>query len=299
MPSLEWNHDTWDKTHAWPEAGDEWSSAWGDSDMHWRGALKPRLRGYLPAKRIVEIAPGYGRWTEKLGRECESLIAVDLSPRCIEKCRERFSDRPHMRFYVGDGRSLPMVEDDSADLVFSFDSLVHVERDVMAGYVSEVARVLSKGGVAFLHHSNLGAYPAYFRAFRRAKALLSPSPRETDGFGDGPGGDEARAPAVSASADSPIGRWIRQALWLDSDRSRALSVTAEEIAKMADEVGLARVSQELVNWGTRRTIDCLTVLARREASLADMGIRRNPRFMEEAALLRQVSSLYPLRPERV
>lgn len=51
-----------------------------------------------------------------------------------------------------------MVADSSVDFAFSFDSLVYVEAEVLKGYLTELARVLKPDGVAFLHHSNLGAY---------------------------------------------------------------------------------------------------------------------------------------------
>jgi hypothetical protein len=51
-----------------------------------------------------------------------------------------------------------MVANNSIDLAFSFDSLVHAEQDVMSGYLAELSRVLAAEGVAFLHHSNMGAY---------------------------------------------------------------------------------------------------------------------------------------------
>jgi hypothetical protein len=43
-------------------------------------------------------------------------------------------------------------------LVFSFDSLVHVDFDCIASYAPEIYRVLEPGGRAFVHHSNLGEY---------------------------------------------------------------------------------------------------------------------------------------------
>src|SRR5579859_8081721 len=42
---------------------------------------------------------------------------------------------------MNDGTSLAMIEDGTVDLVFSFDSLVHVEADVMDAYLDEIARV--------------------------------------------------------------------------------------------------------------------------------------------------------------
>jgi SAM-dependent methyltransferase len=85
------------------------------------------------------------------------MTLVDLTPRCIDACRERFAGEQHLRFIVNDGRSLPGIDDRSMDLVFSFDSLVHVEVEVMQGYISELARVLRPEGSAFLHHSNMAA----------------------------------------------------------------------------------------------------------------------------------------------
>lgn len=299
MPSLEWNRRNWDGAHNWSLDGDEWSIAWGDADMQWRGTIAPRLRGHLPADRIVEIGPGYGRWTARLGECCNSLIGVDISERCINRCHARFADRPHMTFHVGNGNSLPMVEDGSADLVFSFDSLVHAELDVLRCYLAELGRVLSDRGTAFLHHSNLGAFPLYFRAVKSAKAALQggsmtdaaePSAEAIDGSSATtvPPRDTPREQGGAA-----IGA-LRRGLWLDSDRSRALSVTADAVVEEARRVGLSRLSQEIINWGTRRTIDCITILGRAEAGFPDRGRRINGRFMEEAAALRRVAALYPL-----
>jgi cyclopropane fatty-acyl-phospholipid synthase-like methyltransferase len=107
---------------------------------------------------LVEIAPGYGRWTHFLREYCDELIGVDLSARCVKACRRRFRWKRSLSFHVTDGKSIAGVDDGTADFVFSFDSLVHVEQDVMDAYLGELARVLDENGVAFLHHSNMAAY---------------------------------------------------------------------------------------------------------------------------------------------
>jgi hypothetical protein len=70
---------------------------------------------------------------------------VDLSASCIEACRQRFADSPHVRYLVNDGTSLAGVADDSIDLAFRFDSLVRAEQDVLAGYLSVLATKLKPG----------------------------------------------------------------------------------------------------------------------------------------------------------
>jgi SAM-dependent methyltransferase len=157
VPSLNENTRRWSDSYEWADAGEEWSRAWGGSEAQWFGAILPRLHAFVPAGTILEIAPGYGRWTRFLRPLCERMVLVDLSERCIEACRDRFGDEDTIEYHVNDGRSLEMVADRSIDLAFSFDSLVHVDADVIKSYVTQLRDKLTDDGVAFLHHSNFAA----------------------------------------------------------------------------------------------------------------------------------------------
>jgi SAM-dependent methyltransferase len=156
MPSPEENlyaHERYD----WSQGGEEWSSPWGGSDYLWWGTIFPRIQNLVPVHSILEIAPGYGRCTAYLKDLCQELTIVDITEKCIAACRERFGAWSHIRYVLNDGRSLAMVPDESVDFVFSWDSLVHAERDVMEGYIRELARVMRPGAFGFIHHSNFGA----------------------------------------------------------------------------------------------------------------------------------------------
>ena len=92
---------------------------------------------------------------------CKTLAAYDVSEECVSYCQNRFKRHVNdgtAEFYLTDGLSLSE-QDDNVDLVFSFDSLVHVERDVMRSYLIHISRCLRPGRFAFLQHSNLGVYP--------------------------------------------------------------------------------------------------------------------------------------------
>lgn len=158
MPLLADNVSMWNVSYDWSQRGDEWSDAWGGPSYQWWVTLQSRIQGYLPARRILEIAPGYGRWTHYLRDMCEELIGVDIADTAIAHCRERFAGDGRLRFEVNDGTSLAVAEDRTIDLVFSFDSLVHAEIDVIGGYLLEFSRVLADDGVAFIHHSNMASY---------------------------------------------------------------------------------------------------------------------------------------------
>jgi 2-polyprenyl-3-methyl-5-hydroxy-6-metoxy-1,4-benzoquinol methylase len=154
VPSIEENR-AWAHSD-WTERGDQWSLRWGSTANMWFGTILPRIHACLPADHILEIAPGHGRCTQFLLRQCRRLSIVDLVPECIEACRRRFADEPHVEYHVNDGLTLPGIADASVDFAFSWDSLVHVEEDVMASYARELARVLKPGALGFVHHSNLG-----------------------------------------------------------------------------------------------------------------------------------------------
>src|SRR5688500_1699608 len=124
MPEVEHNAEVWEAGWDWSQQGDEWSEWWGGTPALWHGALLPRLHPFLPAGTVLEIAPGYGRWSQYLKDRCDRLILVDLAEKCIDGCRRRFADADNIEFHVNDGKSLDMVEDGSIDLAFSFDSLV-------------------------------------------------------------------------------------------------------------------------------------------------------------------------------
>ncbi|MFN3656272.1 MAG: class I SAM-dependent methyltransferase [Pseudolabrys sp.] len=158
MPDLDWNRAMWGSAYAWTALGEEWSHSWGGSEAQWFGTLYPRLHRFLPARRILEIAPGYGRWSKYLIPNCDEFLGIDLAEKCVHGCREIFASATHARFVTNDGQTLTAAPDGSFDFVFSFDSLVHADYDVMASYVPEVLRKLAPGGVAFLHHSNLLAF---------------------------------------------------------------------------------------------------------------------------------------------
>jgi SAM-dependent methyltransferase len=153
MPRLDWNIHQWDGEYNWELKGEEWSTAWGSSEAQWFGSLYPRLHKYLPAKAVLEIAPGFGRWTRFLLNYCDDYTGIDLSDECVNSCKQAFSKVERARFFKNDGLSLGHAQG-QYDLIFSFDSLVHADIEVFDSYIPAILRLLRPNGVAFIHHSN-------------------------------------------------------------------------------------------------------------------------------------------------
>lgn len=262
MPSIAENRETWNAPSSWQAGGDEWSGAWGSSELLWHGTLLPRIQAFVPTGTVLELGPGHGRWTEYLKDLCDRLVLVDLAESCIEACRARFADARNISYHVNDGRSLAMVPDGSVDLVFSFDSLVHAEYDALEAYLAQLAAKLTRDGVGFVHHSNFGSY-------RRAAALARRIPRR---------------PRIVLT---------RYKLVVDVFAWRA-DTTAEGVAEICARHGLACVAQEKIPWQHGRGLsDALSLFTRRGSRWdREPVVVENRAFMKEAAGLAQVGALY-------
>lgn len=154
MPSIEENISAWNDSSVWEkfDLGESWSEWFGGTEIMWYSYLYPRIRNFFENKDILEIAPGTGRITQYLLKSAKSYIGYDLSPYCIDYCKDKFKNNV---FLLNDGLSFPETPNSSIDLVFSWDSLVHADREVLFSYASESLRCLRDNGIAIIHHSNI------------------------------------------------------------------------------------------------------------------------------------------------
>jgi ubiquinone/menaquinone biosynthesis C-methylase UbiE len=201
----------------WKDAGEEWSAPWGTSSAQWFGAILPRIRDCVPTRTILEIAPGYGQWTHYLKDYCQELWIVDRIDECIEACRRRFAGDSHVRCYVNDGRSLSMIPDASVDFIFSSDSFVHTNREVLEAYLRELETKLKMGGKGFIHHSNFGEYVS----------------------------------SVHEHLPQALAKLLVKAKILDWAHHRTPDMSADLFRALCAEQGLHCLSQELINWRGR------------------------------------------------
>jgi len=141
----------WNLNSNWTIDGHEWSKSFGTTEELWNNEIFDKIKEFR-GKKILEIAPGFGRITQFLSILAGELIIVDLNPLCIEKTRAKLKHHV-LAYFVNDGKSIPKVRDNSQDLVFSFDSFVHMHANVTEDYIKEIYRVLKPGGQAFIHHS--------------------------------------------------------------------------------------------------------------------------------------------------
>ena len=269
MPTIAENRNLWNETYTWGDNGEDWSLPFGNSEAAWWFMLLPRIHRYLPAETILEIAPGGGRWTQFLKDHCRKLIGVDLAERCVARCRERFALEPHLSFYLNDGKSLPMIADQSIDLAFSFDSLVHVGEDAIEPYLHELARVLKADGVGVIHYSNFGAFARRMKIVRLQNRLRGPLKKLFS------------AGKVEFLLGVHLGWWDQR-------------MTANRFLKICEEAGLCCLTQETINWvGSKSTVGAICVISRTGSRWErDMRTLANSEYMRNAALVARLAKLY-------
>lgn len=165
--TIEANLETW-QHYDWSRSGEEWSpsEAWEASVVE--HILEPNIP---TGSRVLEIGPGGGRWTRYLVGRARHLTLVDLTPRCIQICRERFQSASNIEFHVNDGRDLGFVPTGSVDRIWSHDVFVHIQAADIENYVQQFPALLAPGGTAIIHHSKDGVFAADWRSDMTAQTM--------------------------------------------------------------------------------------------------------------------------------
>jgi SAM-dependent methyltransferase len=124
----------------------------------WNEIIWPHIKDF-DFDAVLELAPGWGRSTERLCEHAKTLYAVDFKSAAIDGCRERLGDSfkgCNLVYAINNGQDLRMIKSESISTVYCWDSAVHFGREILASYIREFARVLKPGGKGFVHHSNMG-----------------------------------------------------------------------------------------------------------------------------------------------
>jgi SAM-dependent methyltransferase len=128
---------------------------WGDPDR------SPQLRmvrdNYLypfinPDHAALEIGQGGGRWTRYL-LSFGSVTTVDFYQPVIDEFARQFR-APHLRSVRNNGTDFPEIAAGTIDFVWSFGTFVHLEPNLIRGYLASMPRILAPGANVVIHYSD-------------------------------------------------------------------------------------------------------------------------------------------------
>ncbi|MFH1224621.1 MAG: class I SAM-dependent methyltransferase [Candidatus Diapherotrites archaeon] len=123
------------------------SADWSDNKERYTFAVK---EGLVDRKNVLDLCCGIGYGSEILAKRASKVTGVDVSPKAIEFAKENYK-RKNLEFKKMDAGGLEM-KNDSVDVICAFEALEHVTNP--DGMLSEMKRVLKKGGTAIISTPN-------------------------------------------------------------------------------------------------------------------------------------------------
>ncbi|TVQ40919.1 MAG: class I SAM-dependent methyltransferase [Wenzhouxiangella sp.] len=108
-----------------------------------------------PDDVILELGCGAARIGRELIARCGHYVGTDISPNMIRVAGRRLAGHDNVRLEVLERTSLSMIDDESIDKAYSVAVLCHMDKEDLFLYLSEFARVLKPGGLAYIETWNL------------------------------------------------------------------------------------------------------------------------------------------------
>ena len=217
------------------EASELWAEyfekAKPDMGVQWEETIFPRIKD-SDFETCIDLACGGGRNTEKLVPLCEKIYAIDLNQYAIDIAKKYLKERlskkdfSKITFIKNTGTDLTRIKDNSISFIYSWDSGVHMSRDVIRDYVKEFKRVLKTPGTGFFHHSNFGA-KEFNHIDPRFKAIVN-----IEGIG------------------------INNPHW-------RTDMSAGDFKDFCDESGLDCTKQDIIDWGIKN-LNCISMFQSNE-----------------------------------
>lgn len=117
-------------------------------------SVLPLVKG----KTVLDAACGEGYGTALLGEAAACVTGIDISKDAVARAERRYSQSDKVRFVKASVAQLP-IEDNSIDVVVSFETIEHVSEDIQNKFLDEISRVLKKdGGVLIMSTPNKEIY---------------------------------------------------------------------------------------------------------------------------------------------
>lgn len=115
------------------------------------------IRELVSDKVVLDAACGEGYGSRILSDYALNVIGLDISEDTIKKAQNKYIDAQNLRFVQGSIAQMPL-EDNSIDIVVSFETIEHVSEKLQKRFLIEVERVLKTDGLLIISTPNKKVY---------------------------------------------------------------------------------------------------------------------------------------------
>ncbi len=111
----------------------------------------------VKGKCVLDAACGEGYGSNMLSETAKEVIAVDIDEGAINRARKLYKGRDNISFRQGNIEKLAL-QDNSIDVVVSFETIEHVSGEIQNRFLAEVSRILKKDGIFIISTPNKAIY---------------------------------------------------------------------------------------------------------------------------------------------
>lgn len=112
----------------------------------------------LPSNRVLDVACGSGYGTYELSMFCRDIMGIDHSGEVIEYARHNYNAHNISWQEYDCTKMTNILPASSFDVVVSFETIEHVDRESQFVFIDQIAKVLNKDGIAIISTPNVDVF---------------------------------------------------------------------------------------------------------------------------------------------
>ncbi len=112
---------------------------------------------FTEGKNVLDIACGEGYGSALLARNAAKVTGVDIDEETIQKAKISYS-QDNLSFLKGSVTGIPVEGSAVFDVIVSFETIEHVDKEAQFAFLSEVMRLLRPGGIFLVSTPDKRAY---------------------------------------------------------------------------------------------------------------------------------------------
>jgi ubiquinone/menaquinone biosynthesis C-methylase UbiE len=125
----------------------------GDEQTFWRTGQEDALRlaKFIDNSSIVlDVGCGIGRVMKFVAPDCREIHGVDTSALILRRAKKELKDFNNCRFYRYDFSKFDGFRKDSFDLIYSFYTLQHLDKEDAYVCLLQIGKLLKPGGITYI-----------------------------------------------------------------------------------------------------------------------------------------------------